>query len=314
MRRGTSRAAGVTRSGRSRWHHAIVQSPFVAYLRVYEPLRAFPVRRRIRLQRAMAAGPLDPTLVGAREREQWLRAQLAAPPRLLPGERADGTLATEGSADLLALTEAPAGTGPAPLVCPLDVRPRSAAMLLGFLTSASQVLRAATLDTEPAAAWARAEAVLGELGATAVHMVSSTWTVPLPWFALVDQEARQMRALPRPDPGRRVFWQVPLGQARERAEQAYLLTRRTLGEDGPAAVLRDVGRWLEHFDAGSAVELDYGGLVQLMDDELLVADTSAADVRTALDALEAGDTDAVALAYERLIEFWSELAAIERHS
>jgi hypothetical protein len=51
-----------------------------------------------------------------------------------------------------------------------------------------------------------------------------------------------------------------------------------------------------------------------MDDELLVSDTSAADVRGALDALEAGDTDAVALAYERLIEFWSELAAIERHS
>lgn len=306
-------AAGVTRSRCLRWDDAGVQPPFVAYLRVYEPLRAFPAQRRIRLQRAVLAGALDPTQVGAREREQWLRAQLALPPRLLPGERADGSVAPEGPADVLALTVAPAGAGPAPLVCPLDVRPRGAAMLLGFLTSAPAALRVAVLTTEPSAAWARAEAVIGELGDAAVHMVSSTWTVPLPWFALVDQDARQMAALPRPDPARRVFWQVALPQARERAEQAYAITRRALGEDGPAAVLRDVGRWLEHFDTGSVVELDYGGLVQLMDDDLLESDTSAADVREALDALEAGDTEGVALAYERLLEFWAELAAFERH-
>lgn len=291
-----------------------MQPPFVAYLRVYEPLRAFPAQRRSRLQRAVAAGPLDPWLVGAREREQWLRSQLATPPRLLPGERADGSAAAEGAADVLALTEAPAGAGPAPLVCPLDVRPRGAAMLLGFLNSAPAALRAATVGAEPSAAWARAESVIEELGGAAVHMVSSTWTVPLPWFALVDQEARQVWALPRPDPARRVCWQVPLPLARQRAEQAYAVTVRTLGEDGPAAVLRDVGSWLEHFDTGSVVELDYGGLVQLLDDDLLASDTSAADVRAALEALEAEDTDGVALAYERLLEFWSDLASFERHS
>lgn len=290
-----------------------VQPPFVAYLRVYEPLEAFPLRRRMRLQRAMVAGPLDPTLVGTRERELWLRSQLAVPPRLLPAERADGSPADEGPADLLALTEAPAGSGPPPLVCPLDVRPRSAAMLLGFLASTPPPLRAAMLAIEPSAARARAESVIGALGSTAVHVVSSTWTVPLPWFALVDQDARQVSVLPRPDPARRVFWQVPLPQARERAEDAYKVTRRTLGEDGPAEVLRDVGRWLGHFDPGSVLELDYGGLVQLMDDDLLVSDTSAADVHTALDALGAGDTDGVALAYERLLEFWAELASFERH-
>ncbi len=41
--------------------------------------------------------------------------------------------------------------------------------------------------------------------------------------------------------------------------------------------------------------------------------TSAADVHAAVDALEAGDTEVVALAYERLLVFWSELAAVERH-
>ncbi|MGH4013582.1 MAG: hypothetical protein ACRDSL_06540 [Pseudonocardiaceae bacterium] len=290
-----------------------VQPPFVAYLRVYEPLGAFSPQRRVRLLRAIAAGPLDPTLAGRRERELWLRSQLATPPRLLPGERADGSPVAEGPADVLALTTAPAGAGPTPLVCPLDVRPRCAAMLLGFLTSGAAVLQAAALAVEPSAAWARAESVLASLGSTSVHVVSSTWTVPLPWFTLVDQDTRQVSALPRPDPARRVFWQVPLPQARDRAEHAYAVTRRTLGEDGPAGMLREIGHWLGHFDSGSVLELDYGGLVQLMDDELLAADTSAADVHAALDALEAGDTEGVALAYERLLEFWAELAAIERH-
>ena len=57
---------------------------------------------------------------------------------------------------------------------------------------------------------------------------------------------------------------------------------------------RTPGRWLEHFHPHSAVELDYGGLVQLLDDEELEADTSAADVNAIVDALEREDVEEIA--------------------
>lgn len=308
---------GVTPWCGAGWHHADVLPPFVAYLRVYEPLEAFPRLRRAGLQRAIENGSLDPVHTGHRERELWLRSQLAVPPRLLPGERADGSAAPEGPADVLVLRRTAAVQGDArpaavPLVCPLDVRSRSAAALLGFLADDSPVLRTAMLPRAPSATFERARAAMAGSG-SAVHTVTSTWTVPLPWFAVVDPASRQVCAVPRPDPARRVCWHAALPAARDRADRACAITRDALGEEGPARILRDLGRWLRHFDEGSVVELDYGGLVQLMDDDLLATDDSAADVHTAVDALEAGDTETVALTYERLHDFWSELAAFEWH-
>lgn len=288
-------------------------APFVAYLRVYEPLEAFPASRRAGLARAVAAGSLDPVHSGRRERELWLRSQIVSPRRLLPGERADGSTPAESPADVLVLRTRDQAGGE-PLVCPLDVRARSAAALLGLLAADSPLAHTAVPVGEASTARRMAEAAMATLEVGAVHTVSSTWTVPLPWFAVIDPASRQVSAAARPDPARRVCWHASLPAARERAQRAGEIVRATLGEDGPARVLRDIGRWLGHFHEESVVELDYGGLVQLMDDELLETDTCAADVHAAVDALDAGDTDAVALIYERLHEFWSELAACEQYS
>lgn len=294
--------------------------PFVCYLRVYEPLAAFEPVRRTRIEAALRAGSLSPERAGERERELWLRAQLAIPPRLLPAERPDGTAAPDLPMDVLHLDCAEVPSGPdapvanGPLVCPLDLRPRAAAALVGFLATAPPTLRRAALPLDAEAVRGRAEAVVAELGGRAVHVVSSTWTVPLPWFALVDPEARRLDLVPRPDPARRVCWRAAMADARRRVARAHAVLGRAVGEDGPARVLRDTGRWLQHFDPHAAVELDYGGLVQLMDDDTLVGDTSAADVQAAVDGLESGDAEQVGLHYERLRDFWGELAAFERMS
>lgn len=296
----------------------MVPPPSVAYLRVYEPLSAFTGERRARMIRAVEVGPLDVLMAGERERELWMRAQLSVPPRLLPAERSDGTPSREGPADVLVLAPAdvPSGSGEpgadGPLVCPLDVRSRSAAALLGFLTASMPALQVAVLSVPPVTARGRAEAVMGSLAPGAVHVVSSTWTVPLPWFAIVDPAARVLDAAPRPDPARRVSWRVTMTDARSRVARAHTITRDNLGEEGPAGILRDTGRWLQHFHARSVVELDYGGLAQLIDDDVLESDTSAADVHAAVDALEAGDTATVAATYERLRDFWTGVAAAER--
>ncbi|MEJ2855351.1 MULTISPECIES: hypothetical protein [unclassified Saccharothrix] len=289
--------------------------PFVAYLRVYEPLSALDAPLADQVRKALEAGPLSRADAGHRERELWLRSQLARPPRLLPGERSDGSVSPDAPFDVMTISpaEVPGEVGPGPLVCPLDLRPRSAAALVGFLATSTPVLQEAALSVPPEAIRSRASAVMAELTRGAVHVISTTWTVPLPWFTLVDPDARRVVLAPRDDSERQVSWRASMTDARRRVARAHKVVSSSLGEGGPAKVLADTARWLDHFAPDSAVELDYGGLVQLMDDKELLEDSSAQDVNAIVDALETGDAEEVALRYEELRDFWGELSRRERH-
>jgi hypothetical protein len=293
-----------------------VPRPFVGYLRVYEPLSAFDAPLADRLRQRVAAHALSRSAVGEREQELWLRSQVTVPARLLPGELADGRAAPNVALEALVLqtAEVPssdtATVGPGPLICPLDLRPRSAAALVGFLSTTSGVLRNAALQVDPDRARGHASEVMSADGAGAVHIISATWTIPLPWFALVDPDGRHV--VIGEGAHREVYWRCAMADARRRLASAYAVTREAIGEDGPASILRDTGRWLERFHPHSAVELDYGGLVQLMDDEELLEDSSAADVRAILTAMGEGDGDELNARYEKVREFWARLAAKER--
>lgn len=301
----------------------LVPVPFVCYLRVYEPLGALQAPLAARVRAGLARGAIAVTEAGARDRDVCLRAQLGAPTRLLPGEKEDGT-ALEVAADVL-LADGPPGpagasgpVGPQTLVCPLETRPRAAAALVGFLSTEDPVLRSAALTHEESVVRSRAEAVVSELGTSATHIVSATWTVPLPWFALVEPVERVLvlpsddAVVPPESSSRRCYWRVRIADALSRADAAADLLAETLGEGGPAEVLRDTARWMRHFDAGSLVELDYGGLVQLMDDQTLAADSSAEDVAEALDALRQGDAERAMTSYRRLRDFWAGRASRQR--
>ncbi|MBB5806463.1 hypothetical protein F4560_006231 [Saccharothrix ecbatanensis] len=289
--------------------------PFVAYLRVYEPLSALDAPLADQVRKALENGALSRADVGERERELWLRSQLARPRRLLPGERSDGRVSPDAPFDVMTISpaEVPGEVGPGPLVCPLDLRARSAAALVGFLATSTGPLQDEAVAVEPEEIRARASSVMAELTGGAVHVISTTWTVPLPWFALVEPASRRVVLAPKDDPERQVSWRVSMADALERVARAHGVVSRSLGEGGPAKVLADTKRWLDHFSSDSAVELDYGGLVQLIDDKDLLEDSSATDVNAIVDALEAGDAEEVALRYERLREFWGELASRERH-
>lgn len=294
-----------------------VPRPFVAYLRVYEPLSAFDGTVAARLQEALEMGQLDYSTVSERERDMWLRSQLSVPPTLLPGELPNGEPSPRALREVLVLdpAEVPTETatvGPGPLVCPLDVRARSAAALVGFLTSSHPALRAVALTASVDSVREKAAAVLSELPGGAVHIVSTTWTVPLPWFTIVDPAHRHLVLAPREDPRRQACWRVAMGDARQRVAHAHSLAEEALGEQGPTKVLEDTGRWLEHFHPQSAVELDYGGLVQLLTDEELTEDSSAADVHAIVDALEREDVEEIASRFEKLRDFWGDLAVRER--
>jgi hypothetical protein len=284
-------------------------APFLSYLRVYEPLRAFDGAAGVQVRAALARGPLPPERAGRHEREMCLRALLAT--RLLPGDERNGheprrarAAASGPAVDVLVL----GGASGEPLVCPLDTRARAAAAVLSFLGSESALLRGCALPVPELEARRLAEAAVTELGPGAAHVVSASWTVPLPWFALVDPEERQLRL----DGRRRVWWRVPMGRARARAAQAERIVRTGLGDTGPADVLAETATWLARFDRSSVVELDYGGVVELVDDEALRNDDSADQVRDALQALREGDTAGARASYDRLREFWAEVAGKQR--
>ncbi len=291
--------------------------PFVAYLRVYEPLSSFDGPLGNLLTEAVETGQLEYSAAGERERLLWLRSQVSTPPVLLPGELPDGRPSPSALRDVLVLDPAEVPTenatvGPGPLVCPLDLRARSAAALVGFLASASPTLRTAALTASLETVRDKAAAVLADLPSGAVHVVSTTWTVPLPWFALVDPDHRHVVVASQDDPRRQVCWRIAMGDARRRVVKAQELAERTFGDQGPTKVLQDTGRWLAHFHEHSAVELDYGGLVQLLDDQELIEDSSAEDVNAIIEALEAQNVEEVAVRFERLRDFWGELAVRER--
>jgi hypothetical protein len=275
-------------------------APFLSYLRVYEPLRAFDGASGARVRAALARGPLTPERAGVHEREMCLRAQLRA--RLLPGDDRDG--GTGDGCEVLVL----GGASGEPLICPLDTRERAAAAVLAFLEAEPPVLRACALPVPETVARRQAEAAVAEMGQGTAHVVSASWMVPLPWFALVDPEERQLRL----DGRRRVWWRVPMGRARARAAQAERIVRGGLGDSEPADVLAETGAWLTRFDRASVVELDYGGVVDLVDDEALRNDDSADQVRDALQALREGDKESAQASYERLREFWADVAGKQR--
>ena len=118
------------------------------------------------------------------------------------------------------------------------------------------------------------------------HIVSQTWEVPLRWFLLVDPSDRRLSLEPGASS---LTYRTAMSQARRRVARALAVLRRELG-DGPVVEATEVlGRWLESFHPRSVVELDYGGLVQLLDDDQLRADETARDVHSAVIALDRGD-------------------------
>jgi hypothetical protein len=140
------------------------------------------------------------------------------------------------------------------------------------------------------------------------HVRQEAWHVPMHWFGTVVSNERQltMGRGGRPE----VRYVTTLSQARRRTARALVVLRR-LGEDGFAvAAVDDLERWLSGFDAHSWLELDYGPVAALLDEDALLGDTSPQDAAEALAALAAGRTVEAVAAYRRLVERWEPVRAL----
>ncbi|HEY0485469.1 MAG TPA: hypothetical protein VGD72_04395 [Mycobacteriales bacterium] len=270
--------------------------PYVAQLRVYEPLAAFEGPEQERWRRYAAAGAAPEAGVGA-------LLERAAATRTLVGLR----LPADGEIDHAYVAAVDGVT----VVCPWSLRERMAEAAVGASEGVSDILAAAFV---PPALRAEAEGVVARRRARGAdprtHVTSATWGVPVRWFALFDDEER---TLVLREGARALTYRTEMSRARRRAARALSVLRRSLGDGaGVVQAVEGMARWLEEFHPRSLVELDYGGLVGLLGDEDLRRDHSAADVAATLAALASGDGDEAGQAYERVIVRWREIESAER--
>ncbi|MEU3410914.1 hypothetical protein ABZ760_06520 [Streptomyces sp. NPDC006658] len=261
--------------------------PYAAYLRVYEPLGAFPEPERDHWAR-YARRSDRPTYQD--ELRRSLADLVAVPPIAVPVHESGDAFVLEVDGVVC--------------VCPWRTRLRGWQALDGLVEELPPpvldavlppvVRRQAALDYErwlarnpDARPWIR----------------TATWQVPLNWFVLVaDEERRYDKGTADVPPVLR--YRTPMVQARRRVARALRTLRDTV-EEGPLVDgVVDVGRWLEEFHPRSLVELDYGGLVHVLPAGELEGDHSAADVAAGIEALRRGDGMAAGEAYGRLVERW----------
>jgi hypothetical protein len=269
-------------------------TPYVAYLRVYEPLSALPGPVVTAWQSAPEAPETDPVAGPAVERERALRGLLAIPPVAVPAH--DGA-----EAFVLELDEQV-------YLCPWETRLRCWIALEELRNTVPEpvldaflprvVVDAADIDF---ARW-RAE----HPGASP-HILTSPWQVPLRWFVAFSSTeliAERAPGAAEGDPARRLYYRTPMVNARRRVARGLQVLRRMFDSSPLSDGVEELGRWLEAFHPRAYVELDFGGLPRLPVEPPLAADTSAGDVQRALASLAAGDSEAAVHSYRDLVNRW----------
>ncbi len=275
-------------------------SLFASYLRIYEPLTAFDRERQVFWRRYAKEGrDLGPIEGPVRQRTAVLEALGAGWTRLpdLPDEAY--VLEWDNSI----------------LVCPWNLRLRVAEAALNARDGVPAVLADAFVPPVLAGQakavvedWRSGARVL-EQGVPRVHEQIATWGVPLRWFAFVDLDEREIALTGR---RRTLRYRTEISKARRRAHRAVSVLRKSLGDAPITEAVEEGTRWLEEFHPRSVVELDYGGLVNLLPEDKLTGDDSPGLVAAGLSALSRGDADAASEAYEKLVARWRVVQLLER--
>lgn len=275
-------------------------SLFASYLRVYEPLTAFDRERQVFWRRYVREGRAVAPVEGpVRQRTAVLEALGAGWTRLpdLPDEayvlESDETL----------------------LVCPWNLRVRVAEAALSARDGVPSVLADAFVPPVLAGQakavvddWRSGARVL-EQGVPRVHEQIATWGVPLRWFVFIDAGERELTLR---EHRRTLRYRTEISKARRRAHRAVSVLRKSIGDVPVTQAVEEGARWLEEFHPRSMVELDYGGLVDLLPADALAGDDSPDLVAAGLAGLARGDAEGATEAYEKLVARWRAVQLLER--
>jgi len=271
----------------------VIPTPYVASLRIYEPLKSFPPSQRERwLRDAIPTSRHD-------EQERALQ-RIITPERI--DARADGAYVIDIEGEIF--------------VAPWSTTARSIAALEEFKSSLPEPLIALFIPQGVDEALTNASRTTNSNDDLArSHILTETWMVPPRWFSLFTVEDRERG---HDDRGPWVRMRTTMANARRHANIALQTVLASFGPGQPASEMEELTDWLEMFDGGSIVECDYGGLALYLEQSIKATggvgiedDSSVEDIRSSLAGLAAGDGILAGIGYERLVGRWRAVAAYE---
>ena len=266
-------------------------TPYVASLRIYEPLSAFKPEVQIRLD----AIPLS-ARTGQEEQDRALLRTIVMDEKT---DRPDGAHLIEFEGKKFA--------------APWSTSTRVWVALDRFKVSVPQsIVRYFIPEEVEENILANAENIGDEIP----HILTETWMVPPRWFGLFTPEER-LRGIT--DDGPFVVHRTNIENAKLRCMHMHKVVVQAFGNGPIEGEIADLLEWMDMFDSESIVELDYGGLAIYMDHMLrdvggLSEDTSQEDLLFSLAGLANGDGVMAGQGYERLMGRWRRLSGYENAS
>ena len=265
-------------------------TPYVASLRVYEPLAAFEPADRLRWERISAEAEFN-----SKNLEQSDSLQRVATLQL-PNARPDGVHILDLDGERY--------------ICPWSTSVRTWAALTEFKSTIPSTVIPFFISNS----FEEALQDSIDLSVSKVpHIISQTWVIPPRWFALFETHERTRG---HNHDGAFVICRTEIARAIGRAKTTHSAVKSAFGEGPVEQEILDLVDWLEMFHPKSMVELDYGGLANYLELALaeeggLEADTSIEDIQSSIAGLAVGDGALAGRGYERLVTRWRRVSAFE---
>lgn len=273
-------------------------TPYVASLRIYEPLTSFSPSDQLRWKSVGSSGPKsdsDRTTSVDEQARSLLRTIRPESPSL----RADGAHILDADGERYVSPWSTAMRCWAALDTFKESLPSSITKF--FITPAIE--DAIAIDAE-------------DLEDRVPHILTETWIVPPRWFALFEPNER-IRGIDTQGPF--TILRTDISLAKMRCESAHGAVVTAFGNGPIEGEIAALLAWLNVFHPGSKLELDYGGLALYLDRALresgengIEDDSSIEDVTLSLQGLSAGDGALAGRGYERLVSRWRKVGAIEQ--
>jgi hypothetical protein len=266
-------------------------TPYVASLRIYEPLTAFSKEDQSRWSQILVSTP-----TGRDEQQRALRRTIVTEP---PALKLDG-------AHVLEIDEKR-------YIAPWSTAARCWAALDDFKSSLPVTLSKFFLPQKiEDAINVNSEVVEDKVS----HIITATWSIPPRWFALFEPSDRLRGSN---DDGAYTILRTSISNAKQRCLFAHQAVVNAFGNGPIEQEIADLLQWLAIFNDQSIVECDYGGLAVYLEKSIvengepgLNADTSIEDVAKSLAGLAAGDGALAGQGYERLVSRWRRVASFEQ--
>ena len=265
-------------------------TPYVASLRVYEPIESFEAADQLRWSQLTITSP-----TGWDEQVRSLKRSITSEPANLKPDGAH-LLEHEGKR----------------YVAPWSTAARCWAALEDFkYTLPSSVIKFFIPQTIEDSIKSTIDIVEDKVS----HILTSTWSIPPRWFALFTPDER-LRGVN--EDGHFTILRTSIANAKTRCTFTHQAVLGAFGQGAVEGEVAELLAWLEIFDSKSIVELDYGGLATYLNKQLidngevgLEADTSVEDVTTSIAGLASGDGALAGRGYERLVSRWRRVSALE---